>query len=59
MPVPPEYFAEGLALVDDRLIQLTWKEETAFVYGLADFEPQGRVLLQRRGLGALLRTARG
>lgn len=32
VPVDDRYFAEGLALVDDRLIQLTWKEETAFVY---------------------------
>lgn len=37
--VPPEYFAEGLALVDDRLIQLTWKEEKALVYNRADFKP--------------------
>jgi glutamine cyclotransferase len=27
-----EYFGEGLAKIDDRLIQLTWQEETAFVY---------------------------
>ncbi len=26
------YFAEGLALVEDRLIQLTWRERTGFVY---------------------------
>lgn len=35
--LPPEYFAEGLALVDDRLIQLTWREGVAFVYDLATF----------------------
>jgi glutamine cyclotransferase len=29
--VPP-YFAEGLALVDDRLIQLTWQDGIALVY---------------------------
>lgn len=34
----PDYFAEGLALVDDRLIQLTWTEGQAFVYDLATFE---------------------
>lgn len=33
-----EYFGEGLALVDDRLIQITWQEGTAFVYDLATFE---------------------
>jgi glutamine cyclotransferase len=29
-----EYFGEGLALVGERLIQLTWKEHVAFVYDL-------------------------
>ncbi|MDZ4765849.1 MAG: glutaminyl-peptide cyclotransferase [Chloroflexota bacterium] len=33
-----EIFAEGLALVDDRLIQLSWKEECALVYDRATFE---------------------
>ena len=31
-------FGEGLARVDDRLIQLTWHAGTAFVYDLSDFE---------------------
>ena len=31
----PEFFGEGLAEVDGRLIWLTWREETAFVYDLA------------------------
>ena len=33
-----QYFGEGLALVGDRLIQLTWKESTALVYDLETFE---------------------
>jgi glutaminyl-peptide cyclotransferase len=36
-PLSQDYFAEGLALVDDRLIQLTWKEKTAFVYDVETF----------------------
>ncbi|HEY6724308.1 MAG TPA: glutaminyl-peptide cyclotransferase [Polyangiaceae bacterium] len=32
-------FGEGLALVGDRLIQLTWQEEVAHVYRLESFEP--------------------
>jgi len=32
--VPGAYFAEGLALLDGKLYQLTWKEEKAFVYDL-------------------------
>ncbi len=35
--VPQQYFAEGLTLVGDRLIQLTWQQQKAFVYKLADF----------------------
>jgi glutaminyl-peptide cyclotransferase len=38
VPVPAQYFAEGLALVDDRLIQITWREGTALVYDLDTFE---------------------
>jgi len=32
-----KYFGEGLALVGDRLIQLTWREHTALVYRASDF----------------------
>jgi glutamine cyclotransferase len=32
------YFAEGLALVEDKLIQLTWKSGLAFVYDKDSFE---------------------
>lgn len=35
--LPVEYFAEGLERVDDRLIQITWKEQVAFVYNLSAF----------------------
>jgi glutaminyl-peptide cyclotransferase len=31
-PLPPSLFGEGLAQVDDRLIQLTWREHVARVY---------------------------
>ena len=31
------YFGEGIAVADDRIIQLTWQEKTAFVYRLSDF----------------------
>ncbi len=33
----PELFGEGLALVDSRLIQLTWKSHRGFVYDLSTF----------------------
>lgn len=36
--VPEEFFAEGLEIVDDRLIQLTWQSGQAFVYDAESFE---------------------
>src|SRR5438874_1488382 len=36
--VPAPIFAEGLALFDDVLIQLTWQSGVALVYDLASFE---------------------
>jgi glutaminyl-peptide cyclotransferase len=35
--VPSQYFAEGLALVNGELLQLTWQEHVGFVYDLATF----------------------
>jgi glutaminyl-peptide cyclotransferase len=35
----PNFFGEGLALVGDRLIQLTWKAGIAFVYELGSLQP--------------------
>ncbi len=36
--VDPNLFSEGLALVEDRLLQLTWKAGIALVYDLANLE---------------------
>jgi|SRR5271165_1210848 len=33
----PKYFGEGIVVWKDRLIQLTWKNETGFVYDLRTF----------------------
>ncbi len=55
--LPPEIFAEGLALVDDRLYQITWREQIAVVYDLetgADedtFEPFGTFGYSGEGWG--------
>ena len=51
LPIPPRYFAEGLALVGDRLLQLTWKEGTTFVWTAADFKPQGELQYSGEGWG--------
>lgn len=39
VPLPDQYFAEGLTLVEDHLLQLTWREGTVFSYDLATFDP--------------------
>ncbi len=49
--VSAEYFAEGLALVDDRLIQITWQEFTAFAYDRDTFEPIGEYTYDTEGWG--------
>ncbi len=55
--LPEQFFAEGLALVDERLIQLTWRENTALVYNLqtgadADtFEPTAAFQYAGEGWG--------
>ncbi len=36
--IPAQYFGEGLALVDRRLIMLTWRAERAFTYDRDSFE---------------------
>lgn len=49
--VDSAYFAEGLARVDSRLIQLTWKEEIAFVYDLDTLERVGELEYSGEGWG--------
>jgi glutamine cyclotransferase len=38
LPLEARYFGEGLALADDRLIQLTWRSGVAFVWDADTFE---------------------
>jgi len=35
--LPPEFFGEGIALLKDQIVQLTWRSHTGFVYNLSDF----------------------
>jgi glutamine cyclotransferase len=51
LDVPPGFFAEGLALVGDRLIQLTWREGSAFVYSVASFERVAELRYEGEGWG--------
>lgn len=56
--LPPQYFAEGLARVGDRLIQLTWQEGVALVYRLSDFEKAGEHRYTGEGWGLCYDGAR-
>lgn len=49
--LPEEIFAEGLALVDDRLIQLTWQNQGAIVWDIATFEVVGVFEYEGEGWG--------
>lgn len=51
VPVAAEYFAEGLALVDTRLIQLTWQSHIGFVYAKDTFEQTGTFDYPTEGWG--------
>ncbi|MBO9310139.1 MAG: glutaminyl-peptide cyclotransferase [Chloroflexi bacterium] len=49
--LPARFFAEGLALVGERLIQLTWQEQVAFVYDLETFEQRETFTYTGEGWG--------
>lgn len=51
VPLPPKLFGEGLARVDDRLIQITWKQGVAPVYNLFAFEQVGQFTYSGEGWG--------
>jgi glutamine cyclotransferase len=35
--LPQEYFGEGIALIGNEVVQLTWKSQVGFVYDVSDF----------------------
>lgn len=49
--IDPQYFTEGLERVGDRLIQLTWQENTAFVYDIETFEVVDTYTYEGEGWG--------
>lgn len=51
LPLPKQYFAEGLELVDDKLYQLTWREHTCFVYEKSAFKLIGQFQYNGEGWG--------
>jgi glutaminyl-peptide cyclotransferase len=49
--VPYPYFGEGIAVWQNRLLELTWRGERGFVYDLATFTPTGEFPYAGEGWG--------
>jgi len=49
--LPVDVFGEGLARVGDRLVQLSWQEQTGYVYELATLAPAGTFSYAHEGWG--------
>jgi glutamine cyclotransferase len=49
--VPAQYFAEGLALVGDELLQLTWQHKIGFVYDRHTFKQKRTFSYKTEGWG--------
>ncbi|MFT7585773.1 MAG: glutamine cyclotransferase [Cellvibrionaceae bacterium] len=49
--IDTEFFAEGVALVDDKIIMLTWQSETAIVFDRETFVETGRFHYSGQGWG--------
>ncbi|MDP8924748.1 MAG: glutaminyl-peptide cyclotransferase [Chloroflexota bacterium] len=49
--LPSQYFGEGLALVGERLVQLTWRSKLGFVYDRETFELLGSFPYETEGWG--------
>jgi glutaminyl-peptide cyclotransferase len=52
-----EYFAEGITVVDERIIQITWQEERAFVYDIDTFAVVDEFTYDGEGWGICLDEA--
>lgn len=50
-PLPKEVFGEGLVLSDNRLIQITWQSQRAFVFDLKTFQLKGEWKYEGEGWG--------
>ncbi|MEN6331524.1 MAG: glutaminyl-peptide cyclotransferase [Smithella sp.] len=46
-----EYFGEGMAIFDKKIYQLTWLNQTGFIYDLSSFKKTGRFSYQGEGWG--------
>ncbi len=49
--VPSEYFAEGIALLNGKIYQLTWEHQRGFIYDATTFDKIGEFNYQGEGWG--------
>jgi len=49
--LPNDFFGEGMTIVDDKIVQLTWREHTGFVYDKASFALLGNFSVSGEGWG--------
>lgn len=49
--LPEQFFGEGITIVDDTLYQLTWREQTGFVYDKTTLEPTQQFSYPTEGWG--------
>lgn len=48
---PPEVFAEGIAILGDKVFQISWRNQTAWVYNLSDFKLLREIRYTGQGWG--------
>jgi len=51
LPLTPQYFGEGIAVVGDRILQLTWLNQVGFVYDRQTFKTQQTFRYSGEGWG--------
>jgi glutamine cyclotransferase len=51
VPLHQDYFGEGIAILDDKIFQLTWKERVCVVYDKATLKPLGHMTYSGEGWG--------
>ena len=49
--LPSQYFAEGITIFNDKIIQLTWQEHIGFIYDQNTFKPTQNFTYQTEGWG--------
>lgn len=51
LSLPTHFFGEGISVLGDRIVQLTWQSEVGFVWGLQDFKLQRQFSYRGEGWG--------